>query len=91
MLAILSFSSLPSMNAMNGVKNLLSIVINGIAIVPFVIAGIINWRLALLMAVFAMIGGYGGARLFRRVPSRTTRYAVLTIAVGMTAYFFARS
>jgi uncharacterized membrane protein YfcA len=78
------------MNAMNGVKNLLSIVINGVAVVPFLIAGVIDWPLALLMAVFAMAGGYAGARFFRRIPSRVSRGVVLSIAAGMTAYFFAR-
>jgi uncharacterized membrane protein YfcA len=90
MLAILTFSALPSMNAMNGVKNLLSIVINGIAVVPFVIAGIIDWPVALLMAIFSMAGGYFGARFFRRVPSRVTRWIVLGIGAGMSAYFFIR-
>ena len=90
MLAILSFSALPSMNAMNGVKNLLSIVINGIAVVPFLIAGAINWPIALLMAVFAMVGGYFGARVFRRVPSHITRARVLLIGLGMSGYFFFR-
>lgn len=90
MLAILSFSSLPNMNAMNGVKNLLSIAINGVAVIPFLIAGIINWPVALMMAVFAMAGGYAGARTFRRVPSHITRTVVLAIGAGMTAYFFAK-
>ncbi len=90
MLAILSFSRLPNMNAMNGVKNVLSIVINGIAILPFVIARVIDWRIALVMAVFAMIGGYAGARFFRRVPSNITRSIVLCVGAGMSAYFFVR-
>jgi uncharacterized membrane protein YfcA len=90
MLAILTFSALPNMNAMNGVKNLLSIVINGIAVVPFVIAGIIDWPVALLMAVFSMAGGYFGARFFRRVPSRVSRTIVLVIGAGMSAYFFVK-
>lgn len=90
MLAILSFSALPNMNAMNGVKNLLSIVINGIAVVPFLIAGAINWPIALLMAVFAMLGGYFGARVFRCVPSNITRALVLLIGLGMSGYFFFR-
>jgi len=90
MLAILTFSALPSMNAMNGVKNLLSIVINGIAVVPFVIAGVIVWPVALVMAIFSMAGGYFGARFFRRVPSNVTRWLVLGIGAGMSAYFFAR-
>ena len=90
MLAILSFSALPNLNAMNGVKNLLSIVINGMAVIPFFIAGVINWPLALLMAIFAMLGGYLGARGFRRLPSRVSRGFVLAIACGMTAYFFVK-
>jgi len=90
MLSILSISGLPNMNAMNGVKNLLSIVITGVAVVPFAIAGVINWPIALLMAVFAMAGGYAGARFFRRVPSHITRIIVLGIGAGMSAYFFAK-
>lgn len=90
MLAILTFSALPTMNAMNGVKNLLSIMINGVAVVPFMIAGVIDWPVALVMAVFSMAGGYFGARFFRRVPSNVTRYIVLGIGAGMSAYFFLR-
>ena len=90
MLAVLSFSGLPNLNAANGLKNVLSIVINGTAIVPFVLAGIIVWKVALLMAVFTMIGGYGGSRFFRRVPSAITRVVVLCIGVAMSAYFFVR-
>ncbi|MHB8230086.1 MAG: sulfite exporter TauE/SafE family protein [Vulcanimicrobiaceae bacterium] len=88
MLAILAFSGLPSLNAMNGVKNVLSITINGIAIVPFVIAGIIQWLPAILMAAFAVLGGYFGARFFRRLPARVSRSVVIAIGTAMTAYFF---
>jgi len=90
MLAVLSFSGLPNMNAANGLKNVLSVIINGTAIIPFVIAGIIIWKIALLMAIFTMIGGYGGSRFFRRVPSSVTRVIVLCIGVAMSAYFFTR-
>ncbi len=90
MLAVLSFSGLPNMNAANGLKNVLSVVINGTALVPFIIAGIIVWKIALLMAVFTMIGGYAGSRFFRRVPSQITRVVVLCIGVAMSTYFFVR-
>lgn len=90
MLAILSFSGLPNLNAMNGLKTVLSVAINGMALVPFIIAGIIVWQIALLMAIFTMVGGYFGARFFRRVPSRVTRLIVLCIGAAMSAYFFVR-
>jgi uncharacterized membrane protein YfcA len=79
------------MNEMNGVKNLLSIVINGVAVIPFLLAGVIVWPVALLMAVFSMAGGYFGARFFRRVPSSITRIIVLAIGACMSAYFFVRA
>jgi uncharacterized membrane protein YfcA len=88
MLAILSLSGLPHMNAMNGIKTLFAACINGIAIVPFVLAGIIDWKYALLMMVFAVLGGYVGAKVFRRVPSKYSRAAVVVLGLGMTAYFF---
>ena len=90
MLAILSLSGLPDMNAMNGVKTLLAACINGIAIVPFVIAGIIDWKYAVLMAVFAVLGGYLGAKFFRRIPNRITRTCVIVLGLATTVYFFAK-
>ena len=90
MLAVLSFSGLPNMNAANALKNVLSVIINGTAIIPFVIAGMIIWKIALLMAIFTMIGGYAGSRFFRRVPSSVTRVIVLCIGVAMSAYFFVK-
>ncbi len=88
MLAILSFTGFPSFNAANAVKNLLSVAINGIALVPFIFARLIDWRFALPMAVVALIGGYGGVRVLRRVPSAYARAVVIVIGIAMTIVFF---
>lgn len=90
MLAILSFTGFPTFNAANAVKNVLAVAINGIAIVPFVIARIIDWRYALPMAAIALAGGYVGARLFRRLPAIYSRATVIVIGVAMTIVFFLR-
>jgi len=91
MLAVLAFSGLPSFNAQNAIKNLLSVSINGVALVPFVIARIVDWRFAVPMAVVALLGGYFGARFFRRVPQRVTRTLVVAIGSAMTIVFFVRA
>jgi uncharacterized membrane protein YfcA len=91
MLAILAFSGLPTLNAMNGVKNALSIVINGVALIPFIWAGIVIWPIAIGMAVFALLGGYIGAKFFRRLPSKITRAIVIVTGFAMTAYFFLKT
>jgi uncharacterized protein len=91
MLAVLAFSGLPSLNAQNAIKNVLAVAINGVALVPFVLARIVDWQFAAPMALLALAGGYCGARLFRRVSQPVSRAIVITIGVGMTIVFFARS
>jgi len=91
MLAILAFSGLPNLNAMNAVKNVLAVVINGVALVPFVLAGVIRWPQAVVMAVAALAGGYAGSRLFRRIPPAYSRAFVIALGAGMSAYFLTRA
>jgi uncharacterized membrane protein YfcA len=90
MLAVLSFSGLPTFNAANGIKNVLSVAINGVALVPFALAKIVDWRLAIPMALVALVGGYAGARFFRRLPQPVSRAIVIAIGVTMTIVFFVR-
>ncbi len=91
MLAVLSFSGLPNLNAQNAVKNVLAVAINGVALVPFAIARIVDWRFALPMAAIALFGGYCGARFFRRIPQPISRALVVVVGAAMTVVFFARS
>jgi hypothetical protein len=91
MLAVLAFSGLPSFNAQNAIKNVLSVSINGIALIPFVVARIVDWRFALPMAAVALLGGYFGARFFRRVPQPISRALVIAIGATMTVVFFSRT
>jgi uncharacterized membrane protein YfcA len=91
MLAVLAFSGLPSFNAQNAIKNVLAVSINGVALIPFVLARIVDWRFALPMAVIALAGGYLGARFFRRLPQPLARGLVVAIGVVMTIVFFVRT
>lgn len=91
MLAILAFSGLPSFNAQNAIKNVLAATINGVALVPFLIARIVDWRFAVPMALIALLGGYFGARVFRRVPQPLARVIVVAIGAAVTIVFFVRN
>ena len=90
MLAVLAFSGLPNFNSQNAVKNVLSVAINGVALVPFILARIVDWRYAIPMAAVALLGGYFGARFFRRLPQPVSRALVIAIGVTMTVLFFTR-
>lgn len=91
MLAVLAFSGLPNFNAQNAIKNVLAVSINGVALVPFLIARIVDWRFAIPMAVIALAGGYLGARFFRRVSQKVSRAIVVAIGIVMTMVFFLRT
>jgi uncharacterized protein len=91
MLAVLAFSGLPSFNAQNAIKNVLAVSINGVALIPFILARIVDWRFALPMALIALLGGYLGARVFRRLPHQLARALVVAIGAVMTIVFFVRT
>jgi uncharacterized protein len=90
MLATLTFFNIKNIHAMNALKSFLATCINGIAIVPFLFAGIIAWQQAILMAVGGALGGYFIANFARQIPSVIVRRFVSIVAISMTTYFFIR-
>jgi uncharacterized membrane protein YfcA len=81
MLAVLGFLGLRDIHAMNGLKNVFGFSINVVAALYFAARGAVAWPAALLMAAGAVAGGYGGARLARRVGQVWARRAVVLIGV----------
>lgn len=67
----------------NGLKNGLTGVVNGVAAVVFIAVSHVNWLLAALIAVGSTIGGLLGARYGRRLPPIALR--VLVVLVGLVA------
>lgn len=88
MLATLAFMGIKSIHSMNALKTVLGSCINGIAIVPFVFAGVIDWQITILMAVGGALGGYFCAYYARQLDPQLIRRVVLIVAVSMTIYFF---
>lgn len=43
---------------------------------------------ALLMMAAAIVGGYAGARLARRLPERALRYGIVAVGAVTAALFF---
>jgi hypothetical protein len=88
MLAAFSVAGMTDIHEMNGIKTLAAVAINGVALVEFVADGAIAWAPGLVMVGGAIIGGYYGAFLARRVSPGVVRAIVIVIAWTMTAYFF---
>ena len=56
--------------------------------VTFMIAGRVQWRFCLEMAILAGLGGYLGAHYSRKVNQTVMRWAVAAIGFLTAGYFF---
>jgi uncharacterized protein len=90
MLALFGLFGLDDIHAMNALKNMLSGMLNLVAIGCFIAAGIVDWRPALMMLASSLVGGYVGGSTVRRMKPGHVRAVVIAIGVTMTAVFFLR-
>lgn len=90
MLAALSLSGMTNIHEMNAFKTLLGSIINGVAVVAFIVAGVVHWPQGLTMMAGAVLGGYFGAHWAQRVEPRIVRALVIATGAAMTVYFFLR-
>lgn len=70
-----------TMQRVNGAKNVLVAVVNGVAAVIYVIFAHVAWLVVLLIAVGSTVGGALGARFGRRLPPLALRIFVVLIGV----------
>ena len=88
MLAVLTLLGMTEIHRMNAIKSVLAALINGVAVAAFIVAGAVQWVPATIMIAGGIAGGYGGARIARRLDAKYVRWLVLAIAWTMTFYFF---
>lgn len=81
MLAALGFMGLTNIHRMNGLKNWGGVCMNVVAAVIFASSSLVNWPVALAMAIGAIAGGYLGSRTAQRVSQDLVRRSV--IAIGL--------
>jgi uncharacterized membrane protein YfcA len=91
MLAMLAALGMTDIHAMNALKSVLGFVINGVAVVTFVLARAVYWKHGIIMIVGGIIGGYLGAHYALKLPQKWIRIFVVLVGAGMTAYFFWKS
>jgi uncharacterized membrane protein YfcA len=90
LLALFGLLGQTQLNAMNGMKNVVSALLTAIAVAIYAVGGIVEWPQALLMMVAATAGGYGGARVARRIPAPVLRWGIVATGLVMAGLFFAK-
>ncbi len=90
LLALFGLLGQTNLNAMNGMKNVVSALLTAMAVAIYAWGGLVAWPQALVMMVAATAGGYFGARIARRVPAPILRACIVATGLVMTLLFFQR-
>jgi len=87
-LSYLALAGYTNINAMNGIKLLVSSAVSIIAVALFIWDGVIAWYAGTLVLLGTLTGGYFAAHLSRRLPQKGVRAFVIVASVATTLYFF---
>ena len=88
MLASLGFIGLSNIHEMNTLKTILASLINLVAAVWFVCAGLINWPKAGVMTAGSLIGYFLGSHYAQRIPPHYVRHIITLIGFVISAVIF---
>jgi len=88
MLASLGFIGLSDIHEMNTLKTILNSLINVVAAVLFICAGLIHWPKAAVMTAGALVGYFFGAHYAQRIPQRYVRHLITLIGFLISAITF---
>jgi uncharacterized membrane protein YfcA len=91
MLAFWSLAGAADLKVLQAPRVLLVTIANTAAVACFALAGAVQWERVAWLAPAALVGGYLGARLGRRLSARAVRWATLTLAAAITGLFFWRA
>lgn len=89
LMAALTIIGIRDVQMANAQKNWLATIITTISVAVFSIAGAVAWPQTIAVLLGALIGGYGGARLARRIPARALRVVVICVGLALSSYYFA--
>ncbi len=90
MLAAFALIGLKNIHEMNAIKTVLGGLINIVAAVFFVSAGLVNWPEAIVMMIGSTVGYYSGASLTQKISQRQVRLLIVAIGLMLSAVFFWR-
>jgi uncharacterized membrane protein YfcA len=81
LLAVLGILVADELQRLNALKGLLSLVVNVVGVVVFLVSAQVSWGYAALLAVTAYLGGTLGVSVARRLSPALMRAAVVTLGV----------
>ncbi|HEY0775673.1 MAG TPA: sulfite exporter TauE/SafE family protein, partial [Nocardioidaceae bacterium] len=87
LMAIMGIGIQDSLQRLNGTKNVLAGLVNGVAAVVFILVADVDWVIAGLIAAGSIVGGQIGATVGRRLPPLVLRLVIVMVGtVAIVAF-----
>ncbi len=85
LIALLAILVDDDLQRLNGLKNAITVIINGVAAVIFIAIAPVDWRIAVLLGVGSIVGGQLGALLGRRMSPLFLRGVIIVVGLVVAA------
>jgi uncharacterized membrane protein YfcA len=79
LIALLATFITDDLQRLNGLKNVIVVLVNGVAALLFLLVAPVAWEAAMLVAIGSIIGGQVGAVVGRRMPPELLRVAIIIV------------
>jgi uncharacterized membrane protein YfcA len=83
LIALLAIFIDDDLQRLNGTKNALVLVVNGVAGAVFIATTHVSWSVAGLIALGSVVGGQVGGRYGRRIPAQALRWVIVVVGLGV--------
>jgi uncharacterized protein len=91
MLGMMTLLGMRDIHEMNALRIVLAAVINGVAVLTFIMSGAVFWGQCLVMMAGALSGGWFGAQYAQKADPRKVRWFIIALGLGLSAYFFVKA
>jgi uncharacterized protein len=91
LLGVLALTVHDTLRRLNALKAVLSLVVSTVTLFIFGLFGPVDWVAVAVVAPTALIGGFAGARLARRLDDRVLRWLVVVFGVTVAILLFLRN
>lgn len=83
LLTALGLMGMHDLHEANAWKNVMAAAMKGVAVLYFMVLGVLVWPIAIVMAIGSTLGGYATGRFIQRFDQGKLRWMVVAMGVGM--------
>ncbi len=87
MLATLSLTEGRDFHRLNAAKNVLACVMQGLAVIVFIVSGAVDWPSVFVVACASIAGGWASVRIGKLIPQQVIRWGVIVTGLVLSCWY----